>query len=219
MNPEGPYRGKRALDLTLLAALAIPSVSTGIVCALAIKWADGGSVFFRQERIGKGGRPFQVWKFRTMTDAPDNPIFPDARRITGPGRLLRRLSLDELPQLINVARGEMSIVGPRPALRYQVKRYNERQRERLLARPGITGLAQIRGRNRIGWNERIEYDLEYIERQSLMLDLRILGETVKAVLRGSGVEGHPEDDPLARPDALHSSRSVPGKGRIDERSD
>ena len=192
-----PYRGKRVVDLVVVAAVALPSLLIGAICGTAIRLTSGGPVFFRQERVGWRGRHFRVWKFRTMVDAPDNPIFPDDDRITVVGRLLRRTSLDELPQLINVARGEMSIVGPRPTLAYQVARYDDRQRRRLNVRPGITGLAQVRGRNRITWADRIDHDLEYLDHQSPALDLRILGWTVRALVSANDVAGHAVDDPLA----------------------
>ena len=187
------------VDLAVLITVALPSILVGGICALAIKLTSRGPVFFRQNRVGHQARPFQVAKFRTMVDRPDNPMFPADERITTVGRWLRRLSLDELPQLINVARGEMSIVGPRPTLAYQVERYDDRQRQRLTVRPGLTGLAQVAGRNTLAWADRIELDLEYVERQSPMLDLSILARTAAAVLRGSGVEGHPREDPIARP--------------------
>lgn len=132
----------------------------------------------------------------------DNPLHPEEDRITIVGRWLRRSSLDELPQLWNVVRGDMSMVGPRPTLAYQVERYTRQQRGRLTVRPGITGLAQIRGRNGISWSERIDFDLEYVERQSLRLDLRIMCLTLLAVLKREGVEGHSRDDPLARVEDL-----------------
>ena len=192
----GPYRGKRVVDLLILAIVAVPAGAVGAACAAAIRLTSPGPVIFRQERIGLGGAPFEVRKFRTMLPG-DNPIFPDATRITPIGRILRRLSLDELPQLINVALGEMSVVGPRPTLRYQVDRYDDRQRGRLDVRPGLTGLAQISGRNALGWNERIDFDLEYVRTQSVRIDLRILAKTLGTMLSGEGVEGHPTDDPLA----------------------
>lgn len=145
-----------------------------------------------------GGAPFMVWKFRTMV-AGDNPIFPDASRITSAGRWLRRLSLDELPQLINVAVGEMSIVGPRPTLAYQVERYDEHQRRRLAVRPGLTGLAQVSGRNALSWTERIDLDVRYVEIQSLRTDLGLIARTAGTVLSGEGIDGHPTDDPLSSP--------------------
>src|SRR5690606_9205639 len=153
----------------------------GVVCVVAIRLTSKGPVFFRQERIGLGGRPFTVWKFRTMV-VGDNPAIPDPDRITAVGRLLRRWSLDELPQLINVARGEMSIVGPRPTLAYQVERYDEEQRRRLAVPPGLTGLAQVEGRNELPWPERIRLDVQYVERASPALDLRILARTLPSLL-------------------------------------
>lgn len=180
----------------ILAIVAVPALVVGAVCAIAVKATSPGPVFFRQERTGRDGTPFTVWKFRSMA-AGDNPVFPDASRITRAGVWLRRLSLDELPQLINVATGDMSIVGPRPTLAYQVDRYTDRQRLRLAVRPGLTGLAQIRGRNSLEWSERIEHDLEYVRTQSLRTDLRILRATLAVVATGDGAEGHPTDDPLA----------------------
>ncbi len=195
---DQPYRGKRLFDLVVLLLVAVPAVIIGVLCAIAVGSTSRGGVFFRQERIGMGGRPFRVWKFRTMT-AGDNPIFPDATRITPVGSVLRRFSLDELPQLINVAVGEMSIVGPRPTLAYQVERYDDHQRRRLAVRPGLTGLAQVNGRNSLTWAERIDYDVTYVETQSPQLDAKILTRTATAMLSGDGVEGHPTDDPLAVP--------------------
>jgi len=195
---DRPYRGKRLLDLLLLAVVALPALAVGAVCAAAVGLTSPGGVFFKQERIGMGGRPFTVWKFRSMV-AGDNPVFPDASRITAVGKVLRRLSLDELPQLINVALGDMSVVGPRPTLAYQVERYDDHQRRRLAVRPGLTGLAQVNGRNALSWDERINYDVTYVETQSVAEDLRIVVKTFSTLLTGEGVEGHPTDDPLAAP--------------------
>ena len=198
--PDDSYRGKRAVDLALVAVVALPAVLIGAVSALAIRLTSRGPVFFRQERIGLGGEAFELVKFRTMV-VGENPIFPDAARITRVGRFLRRVSFDEIPQLLNVARGEMSVIGPRPTLAYQVERYDERQRRRLAVRPGVSGWAQLKGRNEIAWTERIELDLEYIDRiQSPLADARILVQSMLAALRGGGVEGHPADDPLAKVD-------------------
>jgi lipopolysaccharide/colanic/teichoic acid biosynthesis glycosyltransferase len=184
------------------------AVVVGLACAAAVKLTSPGPVLFRQDRVGLDGRRLVVFKFRTMVhDSTSNPLFPDAARITKIGSLLRRTSLDEIPQLINVARGEMSIVGPRPTLAYQVARYDERQRARLSVRPGITGLAQLRGRNSIPWATRIEHDLEYLSRQSLWLDVAILVKSLAAVVRGDDVSGHPLDDPLASPGASDSESS------------
>lgn len=198
MSASASYRGKRAVDIALLAAVAPLASLIGVACAVAIRLDDGGPILFRQTRVGMHGRPFSVVKFRTMVDEP-NPAFPHPDRITKVGRWLRRTSLDELPQLVNVLRGEMSIVGPRPTLPYQVERYDARQRRRLSVRPGLTGLAQVRGRNALRWADRIELDLRYLEQQSPWTDLRLVAATAGAVLSGSGVEGHPADDPIAAP--------------------
>ena len=195
----GPYRGKRAVDLVLLVVVALPALVLALPCALAVRLTSPGPVLFRQERIGRDGRPFQLLKFRTMTTG-QNALIPDQADITRVGAVLRRLSLDELPQLLNVARGEMSIVGPRPTLAYQVERYTETQRRRLSVNPGVTGWAQLKGRNEIPWARRIELDLEYIDTlQSPGRDVSILVRSVLAALKGGGVEGHPVDDPIARP--------------------
>ncbi len=194
------YRGKRALDIALTIMGAPVWIGVGALCALAVRLDSRGPVFYRQRRAGRDGKAFDVLKFRSMVDDPDgNPIIPDEHRITRVGSLLRRLSLDELPQVVNVLRGEMSLVGPRPTLEYQVERYDERQRGRLMVRPGLTGLAQLNGRNSISWESRIELDLEYVRRQSLWLDLRLLARTPLAVLSGRGISGHPKDDPLVVP--------------------
>lgn len=195
---DRPYRGKRLVDLLLLAVVALPALAIGAVCAAAVGLTSPGGVFFKQERVGMGGKPFLVWKFRSMV-AGDNPVFPDASRITTVGKVLRRLSLDELPQLVNVALGDMSVVGPRPTLAYQVERYDDHQRRRLAVRPGLTGLAQVNGRNSLSWDDRIDFDVTYVETQSVAEDLRIVVKTFSTLLTGEGVEGHPTDDPLAAP--------------------
>lgn len=202
---DGPYRGKRTLDLAIVMIVGVPASVIGVGSALAVRFTSPGPIFFRQERVGMGGKTFEVWKFRTMV-AGDNPIFPDASRITTAGRVLRRLSLDELPQLVNVALGEMSIVGPRPTLPYQVERYDDHQRRRLAVRPGLTGLAQVNGRNALTWGERIEFDVKYVMTQSAVEDLRIILSTATTMLSGDGVEGHPTDDPLAAPPAATSDQ-------------
>jgi lipopolysaccharide/colanic/teichoic acid biosynthesis glycosyltransferase len=208
------YRGKRALDWTVLIGVALPALLLGAICATAVRLTSRGPVLFRQDRVGLCGKRFRIFKFRTMFHRPEgNSLFPHADEITPVGRCLRRLSLDELPQLLNVVCGDMSIVGPRPTLAYQVARYSERQRRRLASRPGLTGLAQVRGRNTLAWPDRIELDLEYVDRQSIALDLSILASTFSAVVRGSGVEGHPLDDPLARDDvAERRGRIETGRG-------
>ena len=199
------YRGKRAFDWSVLISVSVPVLMLSLICGLAVRLTSRGPVLFRQERVGLRGTLFRVYKFRTMCHRPEgNSLFPQQDDITPVGRWLRRLSLDELPQLLNVAHGDMSIVGPRPALSFQAQRFTERQQRRLASRPGLTGLAQVRGRNTLAWSERIDLDLEYIDRQSLALDLSILASTVSAVLRGSGVEATNLDDPLAKGDVANS---------------
>ncbi len=194
---SGPYPGKRAVDLTLIAVFGLPALALGVVAAVAVKTTSHGPVFFRQQRVGLDGRPFDVVKFRTMVHG-DNPVIPDASRITRVGAWLRRLSIDELPQLLNVARGEMSFVGPRPTLRYQVDRYTTEQRGRLAVKPGLTGWAQVNGRNAIGWDDRIALDLEYVQRQSPRFDLKIVVRTFITLISGDGVEGHSTRDRVSR---------------------
>jgi len=175
---------KRAIDMVAsLAVLAVPFC----VIAAAIKIDSKGPVFFRQVRVGRGGKPFRVWKFRTMTETRVDPQAPvrlskDDARITCVGRFLRGFGLDELPQLINVLSGEMSLVGPRPTLGYQVAEYDGFQRRRLEVTPGITSLAVVSGRNALSWEERIKLDVWYIDDWSLWLDVRILFQTLWKVL-------------------------------------
>ncbi len=196
---RGPYPGKRALDLIILILVAIPALLLAVMSAVAILLDDGPPVLFRQVRSGRDGRPFVLLKLRTMTKISQrNDTFPESASITRTGGLLRRISVDELPQLLNVLRGEMSLIGPRPTLPYQVKRYDSRQRGRLSVPPGLTGLAQVNGRNRMTWPERIEWDLRYVENLSLRLDLSVLVRTARALLTGEGGAGHPRQDPIAR---------------------
>jgi lipopolysaccharide/colanic/teichoic acid biosynthesis glycosyltransferase len=178
---------KRGLDLAASALALIFLALPFAAIALVIKLDDRGPIFFRQIRIGRGGKPFRVWKFRTMSVMDVSPKGPDLLsrgdpRITRIGRLLRNLGLDELPQLLNVLAGDMSLVGPRPTLAYQVERYSPFQKRRLEARPGITSLAVVSGRNALSWNERIELDVWYIDHWSLWLDARIMLRTLLCVL-------------------------------------
>lgn len=163
-----------------------------VLIMLAIKLDTPGPIFFLQERIGKNGRPFRIIKFRTMIRNATQfgkGIFiePGDSRITRLGKILRRFSIDEIPQLINVLRGEMSLIGPRPTLAYQVQQYNNFQKKRLAFKPGITGLAQVRGRNELSWPERIVMDVWYIENWSLVLDLKILLRTVRVIFSKDGL--------------------------------
>ncbi|MFJ9952955.1 sugar transferase [Kitasatospora sp. NPDC091207] len=177
---------KRGGDLAVTVLAGIVAIPLGLLIALLIRCTTGGPVLFRQTRTGWHGKEFEILKFRTMRDKRF-PEEPDAPRITWLGDLLRKTSLDELPQLWNVARGEMGVIGPRPTLPEQVVHYSHRQRGRLDVRPGLTGWAQVRGRNSITWPERIELDLWYVEHRSLPLDLRILALTVGVLLRPSGI--------------------------------
>ena len=180
----------RAADVAL-AGLGLVVTSPLLVAAgLAVKLEDGGPVLFRQTRVGKDGKDFELLKLRSMVvDAErtgaGHAVDRGDRRITRVGRLLRRTSIDELPQLWNIVRGDMSVVGPRPTLRYQVERYNERQRRRLDVRPGLTGWAQIHGRATLPWAERIELDVWYVEHRSPRIDLRILLRTPLALFGGT----------------------------------
>lgn len=174
---------KRFLDV-LLSALLLAILSPLLAAtALAVRLGLGPGVLFRQERPGLGGRPFTLLKFRTMRPGPG----PDAARLTRLGRFLRRASLDELPELWNVLRGDMSLVGPRPLLMRYLPLYTPRQARRMEVLPGITGWAQVNGRNALTWEERFELDIWYVEHRSLVLDLRILGRTAWTVLSGRGV--------------------------------
>lgn len=162
--------------------------------AVLIRLSMGAPVFFRQERPGRSGRPFAVYKFRTMSDArgPDGRLLPDDERLTAIGRFVRESSLDELPQLLNVLKGEMSLVGPRPLLMRYLERYSPEQARRHEVKPGITGLAQVRGRNSLTWEEKFAYDVQYVDEWSLWLDLEILFETVMNVVKREGISagGH-----------------------------
>jgi lipopolysaccharide/colanic/teichoic acid biosynthesis glycosyltransferase len=183
--------GKPALDLFLSGILIAAGIVPALLIAIAIKLESRGPVFYRQERIGRDGRPFRIFKFRSMVVGAERQgagvrVEAEDRRVTRVGRMLRRASLDELPQLLNVIRGEMSIVGPRPTLRYQVEQYDESQRRRLRVKPGITGWAQVQGRCAIPWDQRIPLDIEYVERMGFGMDLRVLARTFGVVLRGGG---------------------------------
>jgi lipopolysaccharide/colanic/teichoic acid biosynthesis glycosyltransferase len=183
---------RRAVDIVvsaLVLALASPVL---VVAIVVIRVESPGPAIYRQRRIGMGGRPFEVLKLRTMVRGAESigaglAVNVDDPRITRVGALLRRTSLDELPNLLNVLRGEMSLLGPRPTLPAQVASYTPRQRGRLAIRPGITGWAQVNGRASLPWSERIELDLHYIEHRSLALDLRILWRTLAIVLGGAGL--------------------------------
>jgi lipopolysaccharide/colanic/teichoic acid biosynthesis glycosyltransferase len=182
----------RALDVVLAALLLVVTAPLLALAALAIRLESRGPVFYRQRRVGRHGRPFELWKLRTMVPGAESMgagvyVLEGDPRITRVGRLLRRFSFDELPNLVNVLRGEMAMVGPRPTVQEQVDRYTERQLRRLEVKPGITGWAQINGRTSLPWPERIELDVWYVERRSLRLDLRILARTARMLASGRGL--------------------------------
>ena len=198
MRTESNAIGGKNLDIRLVIKRMIDVFFSGItlillaipllIIAVAIRLDSKGPALFRQERIGKDGRPFMIFKFRTMRQGADKEtagIYIGAKNptITRVGYWLRRWALDELPQLLNVFKGEMSLVGPRPTLRYQVEKYDERQKLRLQVKPGLTGWAQVNGRNKLNWTQRMEYDIWYVQNWSLRVDAKILLLTPVAVLK------------------------------------
>jgi lipopolysaccharide/colanic/teichoic acid biosynthesis glycosyltransferase len=179
---------RRAVDVVVAGVGFVVLSPVAVVVAIVVRVGLGSPVIFRQARSGLRGQIFTIIKFRTMR-AERYPGEPDAARTPALGRFLRSSSLDELPQLVNVLRGDMSLIGPRPTLPEQVARYGPHERQRLDVRPGLTGWAQVNGRNTLTWPERIELDIWYIQHRSLALDLRILGRTARRLLRPSGVTG------------------------------
>jgi lipopolysaccharide/colanic/teichoic acid biosynthesis glycosyltransferase len=185
-------RRKRALDVVVGGTVLVLTSPLLAIAAIAIRLETHGHALYRQRRVGRDGRPFELRKLRTMVTGAENmgkglAVDEGDERITRLGAWLRRTSLDEMPNLINVLRGEMSLVGPRPTVQVQVDRYSERQRRRLDALPGITGWAQVNGRASLPWHERIELDLWYVEHASLALDLRILARTARMAVTGAGL--------------------------------
>jgi lipopolysaccharide/colanic/teichoic acid biosynthesis glycosyltransferase len=186
---SGYDRVARALDLTIAVPGALVSLPVVAAAAVAIRLESPGNPIYTQTRIGRGGMPFEIYKLRTMVSGAERigeglRIAAGDARITRLGTWLRRLSLDELPNLWNVLRGEMSIIGPRPTLAFQVDQYTDHQRRRLDVKPGITGWAQVNGRASLPWAERIELDIWYVEHRSLRLDLTILARTARQVFSG-----------------------------------
>jgi len=196
-----PYLLKRILDLTVVAFSLSMIVPIAFMTALAIRLDSPGPIIFRQTRVGRNGAPFTCYKFRSMyidaeerkmdllaQNEADGPVFKmqDDPRVTRVGRFIRRTSIDELPQLINVLKGEMSLVGPRPPLPKEVRQYNLHQLQRLNAIPGLTGLQQVSGRSNLDFERWVELDLQYIEEQSLWSDVKIMLKTIPAILLGHG---------------------------------
>ncbi len=185
-------RVSRALDAVLAALLLLVASPLLLAAAIALKLESGGPVIYRQLRAGLGGEPFELWKLRTMVSGAEAMgagiyVLEGDARITRVGRLLRRFSLDELPNLVNVVKGEMALVGPRPTIQEQVDRYTDRQRRRLEVKPGITGWAQVNGRASLPWPDRIELDVWYVDHRSPWLDLRILARTARLLATGHGL--------------------------------
>lgn len=216
-------RGKRIFDATVGSFLLVVSAPVQLVVAGLVRNKLGSPVLFRQERPGLDERTFEVVKFRTMTDArgADGALLPNEDRLTPFGRLLRSTSLDELPELINVVRGEMSLVGPRPLLASYLSRYTPRQARRHLVRPGLTGLAQVSGRNALSWPEKLELDAIYVDTLSFTGDLRILLATVRSVLTRRGIhsEGHAVAAPFDPGGESLDEVSLPTTGAVSEVAD
>ena len=203
----GSTVAKRILDVSASMCLLVIGLPLLLAIALVVFVDVGWPVLLIQDRAGRGGHVFSLYKFRTMRDVRDEQgdLLPDEERLSRVGRFLRSSSLDELPEALNVLKGDMSLVGPRPLLPQYVHRYSSRQARRLEVRPGMTGWAQIRGRNLLSWDDRFELDVWYVDHRSTMLDLRILALTILAVFRREGIE------PLARstmPEFMGPSDSV-----------
>jgi lipopolysaccharide/colanic/teichoic acid biosynthesis glycosyltransferase len=191
---------KRVIDVVGAAVALVVLSPLLAVVAVLVRLRMGSPVLFRQDRPGLGGRPFQLVKFRTMNDrrGPDGALLPDAERLTGLGRWLRRTSIDELPELLNVLRGDMSLVGPRPLLMEYLPLYTPEQARRHEVRPGVTGWAQVNGRNAVSWEDKFALDVWYVDHRSTKLDVEIVAKTVRQVVGGHGVSapGHVTIEPF-----------------------
>lgn len=194
-NMHGALMLKRLFDILISSIGLVFLLPLFVVVAMGVKLDSPGSIFFRQERIGKYGKPFYPFKFRTMIEGAahkglGHTVSSNDERITRAGKFLRKWGIDEFPQLLNVLRGEMSLVGPRPTLRYQVEKYNDFEKKRLLVKPGMAGWALIHGRNSLSWQERIAYDVWYAEHWSFWLDIEIIAKTFYLILiKQEGVYG------------------------------
>ncbi|PKA96797.1 lipopolysaccharide/colanic/teichoic acid biosynthesis glycosyltransferase [Flavobacteriaceae bacterium MAR_2009_75] len=180
---------KRLLDFLIALSVLVIASPVLLLVFIFLGFANKGKVFFIQNRPGKNGQIFTIWKFKTMNDQKDaeGNLLPDEIRLTAAGKFVRKTSLDELPQLINVLNGDMSLVGPRPLLVSYLPLYNQQQKRRHEVRPGITGWAQVNGRNAISWSKKFEYDVWYVDNQSFSLDLKIILLTIKKVLKSDGI--------------------------------
>lgn len=189
--PNGPYERwvKRPLDCALASAALVALSPVMLVTAALVRTKLGSPVIFSQERPGRDDRVFELHKFRTMTDerGEDGELLPDEERLTPFGEALRSTSLDELPELVNIIRGDMAVVGPRPLLVRYMSRYSERQARRHEVRPGLTGLAQVHGRNSASWEDKFEWDVHYVDNVTFLGDCRILLDTLRVVLRREGI--------------------------------
>ena len=196
---------KRVFDVSLVVTTAPLWLPFMIIVALFVRWNLGQPVLFRQERPGRAAKPFNLFKFRTMTNDVNasGQLSPDDERLTPFGCFLRRSSLDELPELLNVLRGDMSLVGPRPLLMRYVERYTPQQFRRHEVKPGITGWAQVNGRNAISWSDKLAYDVWYVENRSLWLDIKILALTILKVVRREGISA---SDHATMPEFLGTDR-------------
>jgi lipopolysaccharide/colanic/teichoic acid biosynthesis glycosyltransferase len=221
MNAPAPRRGLPRLADTVIAIVALVlSSPLLVIAAIAIKLDSRGPVIYRQRRVGLGGAEFDLWKLRTMVTGSDpvgigTAVTAADPRVTRIGRTLRRFSLDELPNLVNVVRGEMAIVGPRPTIPAQVELYSERQRLRLAVKPGLTGWAQVNGRVALGWDDRIELDVAYVERRSPRFDLQILARTLWLLITARGLTSG--DEGLVVPEAWQ--RALAARERDESAAD
>lgn len=189
--PYGPYETvfKRPLDVLIAGMALVPLAPVMGITALLVRFKLGSPVIFKQERPGKDEKIFTLYKFRTMTDKRDEngELLPDKERLTGFGKLLRSTSLDELPELVNILKGDMSLVGPRPLLVEYLPRYSEEQKKRHDVRPGLTGLAQVSGRNGLSWEEKFEEDVSYVEKVTFLEDMKIIWKTAEIVWKKNGI--------------------------------
>jgi undecaprenyl phosphate N,N'-diacetylbacillosamine 1-phosphate transferase len=188
---------KRFLDIVVALIAFVIFTPIFLIVVIVLAWLNKGKIFFIQSRPGFLEKPFNVIKFKTMNDAKDEfgNLLPDKMRITSVGRFVRKTSLDEIPQLLNVLKGDMSLVGPRPLLFKYLPLYNETQRRRHHVRPGITGWAQVNGRNSISWSEKFKYDVEYVDNLTFALDVKIMWLTISKVLKREGINQR-EDMPM-----------------------